>query len=311
MLNDTVNKISRLIYILNELDKGAIFLPRIANDLGVTLRTIQRDLHILEDARFPLTNIRKGTYCFVEGFSLGRASVTAREAAMLALTADIAYTLGGPFEHTYKLLHDKIIGQQVQNPFFVKVTQGQAFKDQNLVKILEKAINNRNHVVIEYENSRLSGRTISPLKIAWFDGFWYLLANGKDETILKLRLDKIQAVKPLDTTFNMSLKLEKILDDSASIWFEENREIKVRLTISSEVAKYFEKRVYFPKQKIVKTTKDGSLVIECEVGRYEEIVPTILQWIPHIIVQEPKELIDLITKKVNLFKKEQKRYGSN
>lgn len=308
MLNDTVNKISRLIYILNELDKGAIFLPRIANDLGVTLRTIQRDLHILEDARFPLTNIRKGTYCFVEGFSLGRASVTAREAAMLALTADIAYTLGGPFEHTYKLLHDKIIGQQVQNPFFVKVTQGQAFKDQNLVKILEKAINNRNHVVIEYENSRLSGRKISPLKIAWFDGFWYLLANGKDETILKLRLDKIQAVKPLDTTFNMSLKLEKILDDSASIWFEENREIKVRLTIAGEVAKYFEKRVYFPKQKIVKTTKDGSFVIECEVGRYEEIVPTILQWIPHIIVQEPKELIDLITKKVNTFKKEQKEY---
>ena len=30
MLNDTVNKISRLIYILNELDKGEIFLPRIA-----------------------------------------------------------------------------------------------------------------------------------------------------------------------------------------------------------------------------------------------------------------------------------------
>ena len=100
MLNDTVNKIGRLIYILNELDKGEIFLPSIANDLGVTLRTIQRDLHILEEARFPLTNIRKGTYCFVEGFSLGRASVTAREAAMLALTADIAYTLGGPFEYT-------------------------------------------------------------------------------------------------------------------------------------------------------------------------------------------------------------------
>lgn len=297
MLNDTVNKIGRLIYILNELDKGEIFLPRIANDLGVTLRTIQRDLHILEEARFPLTNIRKGTYCFVEGFSLGRASVTAREAAMLALTADIAYTLGGPFEYTYKLLHDKIIGQQ-QNPFFVKITHGQAFKDQNLVKVLEKAINNRNHVVIEYENSKLSGRTISPLKIAWFDGFWYLLANGKDETILKLRLDKIQAVKPLNTTFNRSPKLEKILDDSASIWFEENREIKVRLTIASEVAKYFEKRVYFPKQKIVKTAKDGSLVVECEVGRYEEIVPTILQWIPHIIVQEPKELKNLVRKKV-------------
>jgi len=311
MLNDTVNKISRLIYILNELDKGEIFLPRIANDLGVTLRTIQRDLHILEDAKFPITSIRKGRYCFVEGFSLGRASVTAREAAMLALTADIAYTLGGPFEYTYKLLHDKIIGQQVQNPFFVKVTQGQAFKDPNLVKILEKAINNQNHIVIEYENSKLSGRKISPLKIAWFDGFWYLLANGKDETILKLRLDKIQAVKPLDTTFNVPQKLEKILDDSASIWFEEKRKHKVRLIISAQVAKYFEKRDYFPQQEIVETAKDGTLTIECAVGRYEEILPTILQWMPHVLVQEPQELIDLIKTKVNAFRKDQKQYDNN
>lgn len=311
MLNDTVNKISRLIYILNELDKGAIFLPRIANDLGVTLRTIQRDLHILEDARFPLTNIRKGTYCFVEGFSLGRASVTAREAAMLALTADMAYSLGGPFTDTYRTLHDKVLGHQAESPFFIKITQGQAFKDQKLVKNLEEAISKRKHIVIEYENSKLSGRKISPLKIVWFDGFWYLLAYGKDETILKLRLDKIQDAKLSDTTFIPHAPLEKILNDSASIWFEENRKHKVRLIINAQVAKYFEKRTYFPKQEIVKTAKDGTLTIKCAVGRYEEILPTILQWMPHILVQEPKELIDLITKKVNAFKKEQKRYGNN
>ena len=308
MLNDTLNKIRRLIYILNAFDRGEVFLPKVADDLGVTLRTVQRDLHILEDAGFPFANIRKGTYCFVEGFSLGRICMTAREAAMLALTADIAYSLGGPFAKTYRTLHDKVLGHQAESPFFIKITQGQAFKDQKLVKILEEAISKRKHIVIEYENSKLSGRKISPLKIVWFDGFWYLLAYGKDETILKLRLDKIQDAKLSDTTFMSHPRLEKILDDSASIWFEENREIKVRLTIVSEVAKYFEKRVYFPKQKIVKTAKDGGLLVECEVGRYEEIVPTILQWIPHIIVQEPKELIDLITQKVNLFEKEQKKY---
>ena len=308
MLNDTLNKIRRLIYILNAFDRGEVFLPKVADDLGVTLRTVQRDLHILEDAGFPFANIRKGTYCFVEGFSLGRVCMTAREAAMLALTADIAYSLGGPFAKTYRTLHDKVLGHQAESPFFIKITQGQAFKDQKLVKILEEAISKRKHIVIEYENSKLSGRKISPLKIVWFDGFWYLLAYGKDETILKLRLDKIQDAKLSDTTFMSHPRLEKILDDSASIWFEENREIKVRLTIVSEVAKYFEKRVYFPKQKIVKTAKDGGLLVECEVGRYEEIVPTILQWIPHIIVQEPKELIDLITQKVNLFEKEQKKY---
>ena len=253
MLNDTLNKIRRLIYILNAFDRGEVFLPKVAKDLGVTLRTVQRDLHILEDAGFPFANVRKGAYCFVEGFSLGRVCMTAREAAMLALTADMAYSLGGPFTDTYRTLHDKVLGHQAESPFFIKITQGQAFKDQKLVKTLEEAISKRKHIVIEYENSKLSGRKISPLKIVWFDGFWYLLAYGKDETILKLRLDKIQDAKLSDTTFIPHAPLEKILNDSASIWFEENRKHKVRLIINAQVAKYFEKRAYFPKQEIVKT----------------------------------------------------------
>ena len=188
-----------------------------------------------------------------------------------------------------------------RNPFFIKIAKGQAFKDPQLVKILEQAVNEQRQVEINYENSPLSGRAISPLKIAWFNGFWYLLAYGKDETILKLRLDKIKGAELLGTTFARPKKLEKILQDSASVWFEENRTYKVRMTIDREVAKYFKKREYFPKQKIVKTAKDGSLTVECAVGRFEEIVPTILEWIPYIVVQEPKELKTLVADKIKQY----------
>lgn len=302
MLNDTLNKISRLMYILNEFDKGEVCLPDVAEGLGVTLRTVQRDLHILEDAGFPFANTKKGAYCFVEGFSLQRMCLTAKEAAMLALIGDIAHNLGGGFADTYKELRNKIVESR-RNPFFIKIAKGQAFKDPQLIKTLEKAINGQTKVKIEYENSPLSGRTISPLKIAWFNGFWYLLAYGKDETVLKLRLDKIKGAKLLETTFTRPQKLEKILRDSASVWFEENRKIKVRFAIDGEVSKYFKKREYFPKQKIIKTNKDGSLVLECSVGRYEEILPTVLEWIPHIVVQEPKELKTLVSEKVECYRR--------
>lgn len=297
MQNETLNKISRLMYILNEFDKGEVFLPNIADELDVTLRTVQRDLHILEDAGFPLANTKKGAYCFVEGFSLQRMRLNAKEAAMLALMGDISHSLGDGFAETYKELRNKIVESR-NNPFFIKIAKGQAFKDTQLLKTLEQAINEQQHVEISYENSSLSGRAISPLKIAWFNGFWYLLAYGKDETILKLRLDKIKGAILLETVFERPQKLEKILQDSASIWFEENRKIKVNLTVDAEVAQYFKKREYFPKQKIVKTAKDGTITLECAVGRYEEILPIILEWIPHIVVQEPKELKDLVGKKV-------------
>ena len=301
MLNETLNKISRLMCILNEFDKGEVFLPSVAEELGVTLRTVQRDIRILENAGFPFANTKKGAYCFVEGFSLQRMRLTAKEGAMLALMGDIAHGLGGGFCDTFNELRNKVIEHDAENPFFIKIAKGQAFKHPQLMKTLEQAINQRRHAVIKYENSRLSGKPISPLKIAWFNGFWYLIAYGKDELILKLRLDKIKEVKMLDTTFNRPQKLEKILKDSASIWFEENRQLKVHLHIDGEVAKYFKQREYFPKQKIIKTAHDGSVTISCAVGRYEEILPTILEWIPHIVVQEPQALKDLVTDKIKTY----------
>ena len=300
MLNDTLNKVTRLMYILNELDNGEIFLPDIASDLSVTLRTIQRDLKILEDAGFPFANTRKGAYCFVEGFSLQRMHLNAKEAAMLALIGDIAHNLGGGFADTYKKLRNKIVESR-RNPFFIKIAKGQAFKNPQLMKSLERAINEQRQIEIIYENSPISGRSISPLKIAWFNGFWYLLAYGKDETILKLRLDKIKGATLQNTTFARPKKLEKILQDSASVWFEENRTHKVRMTIDKEVARYFKQREYFPKQKIVKTAKDGTLTVECAVGRFEEVVPIILEWIPYVVVQEPKELKTLVTEKIKQY----------
>lgn len=303
MQGEILNKVRRLLYILNELDQGEIWVSAIAEDLNVTVRTVQRDLRILEDAGFPFANTKKGAYCFVEGFSLQRMRVTAREAAILALMWDVAHSLGGGFSDTFKDLRGKVMEPSRGNPFFIKIAKGQAFKDPELMKTLEEAINNRNHIVIKYENSPLSGRTISPLKIAWFNGFWYLLAYGKDETILKLRLDKIKGAKLLETVFERPQKLEKILQDSASVWFEENRTHKVRMTIDREAANYFMQREYFPKQKIVKIAKDGSLTVECAVGRFEEVLPTILEWIPHIVVQEPQELKTLVAGKINQYTK--------
>lgn len=303
MQGEILNKVRRLLYILNELDHGEIWVSAIAEDLNVTVRTVQRDLRILEDAGFPFANTKKGAYCFVEGFSLQRMRVTAREAAILALMGDVAHSLGGGFSDTFKDLRGKVMEPGRGTPFFIKIAKGQAFKDSELMKTLEEAINNRNHIVIKYENSPLSGRTISPLKIAWFNGFWYLLAYGKDETILKLRLDKIKGAKLLETVFERPQKLEKILQDSASVWFEENRTHKVRMTIDREAANYFTHREYFPKQKIVKIAKDGSLTVECAVGRFEEVLPTILEWIPYVVVQQPQELKDLVTNKINQYTK--------
>ena len=183
MLGDTLNKISRLMYILGEFDKGEVHLADIADELMVNVRTIQRDIKILESAGFPIANPSKGEYSFVEGYSLQKLQISAKEAAMLALLSNIAGSLGGSFQETYVSLRNRILQNEQESPFYIKLPKGQAFLDDRQTKLLERAIKKQEKLTIVYENSKLSGRDISPLKIAWFDGFWYLLALGKDELI--------------------------------------------------------------------------------------------------------------------------------
>ena len=68
-------RIHRLLTILNRIDSdGTVRVKDLAEDFRVTDRTIQRDIRILEDCGFPLTNgSQKGSYTFVEGFNLGRS----------------------------------------------------------------------------------------------------------------------------------------------------------------------------------------------------------------------------------------------
>lgn len=302
MLNDTLNKISRLMFILNEFDKGEVVLSKVAGDLLVTVRTVQRDIKVLESAGFPIANPCKGNYCFVEGYSLRKLQLSSREAALLALLSGIAGSLGGGFRDTYITLRNRILQNVQENPFYIKLPKGQAFLNDANSKTLERAIKRREKLKIVYEHSKLSGRDISPLKIAWFDGFWYLLALGKGDTILKLRLDKIRRLTPTGILFLRPQKIEKILEESSSVWFEHNRDKRVELLVSPEAAPYFEKKEYFPKQKILTKSAEKGLVLECFTGKYEEILPTVLAWLPHIVVVNPAELKELVIQKLDAYR---------
>ena len=301
MLSDTLNKISRLMFILNALDRGKVQLSRLAADLSVNVRTLQRDIRVLEEAGFPIANPSKGVYCLVEGYSLQKMQLSAKEAALLAILSNIVASLGGSFQETYVTLRNRVLEMAPENPFFIKIPKGQAFLNDEQNKLIERAIKKREKLEIVYEKSKLSGKNISPLKIAWFDGFWYLLALGKDDLILKLRLDKIKRLTPTGLTFRRPEKIEKILEESVSVWFEGTRHIRVELKISAQAAPYFEKKDYFPKQKKLGKTDAGEMLVECLVGKYEEIIPTVLAWMPHIIVCQPAELAACIAEKVAVY----------
>lgn len=284
------NKLTRLLYELNALDKGAIRLTDMAAETGVAVRTIQRDMNDIQEADFPLWNPDPGVYAFTEGFSLERMKLSSAEASILVLMSDMASSLGGNFGHSFTMLKNRLLAAPQDNPFFIKMNSGEMYKDTPITRTLEECVRGREWVTICYKGGKMADYLMRPLKLMWVEGFWYLLALTTDDKLLKFRLEKITSAKATNKPFKYNKNIDKILRESTNIWFEKDRPLEVTLEVSAECAKYFKRKTYFPLQKVEKELKDGRIVISCKAAKEEEILPTILHWLPHIKVISPTSL---------------------
>ena len=290
MQKEMHNKLTRLLYELNALDKGAIRLTDMAAETGVAVRTIQRDMNDIQEADFPLWNPDPGVYAFTEGFSLERMKLSSAEASILVLMSDMASSLGGNFGHSFTMLKNRLLAAPQDNPFFIKMNSGEMYKDTPITRTLEECVRGREWVTICYKGGKMADYSVRPLKLMWVEGFWYLLALTTDDKLLKFRLEKITSAKATNKPFKYNKNIDKILRESTNIWFEKDRPLEVTLEVSAECAKYFKRKTYFPLQKVEKELKDGRIVISCKAAKEEEILPTILHWLPHIKVISPTSL---------------------
>ncbi len=299
---DYDKRIFRLLSILNKLDKGyKISSRQLAEDFNVSIRTIQRDLEVLNQAGFLLTSLQKGLYKFEDGFSLSKVKITGEEACLLSFLYDIVKSLGEKFEKSYRRILKKILQEEYDSPFYVKIPQGVGLKNYPFVSELEEAIDQNQKIKIKYEKDKETKTyKICPLKIIFYGGFWYLLGQiDKKDWLNKFRVEKIKELEVLDEYFLPPSNLMAILDKSVNIWFSEKETKRVLLKVDGKVSKFFKEKVYFPNQKIKKEYKDKSLLIESRVSDYMEVIPSVLYWIPYVTVIDPKEIKRELKKMVN------------
>lgn len=292
-------KIFRLMYMLNKLDTGSKISTRdLANEFNVSPRTVQRDIQLLDIAQFPLVSIEKGQYSFQKGFSLKKMMLTHEQASLLAFLGEIAQSLGIKFEKSFREILNKVISPECDAPYYAKIPEGVKLQDYPFLKDIEQAIDDSTRVELYYlVDGKEKWFKVDPLKIAFFDGFWYLVSRvGGRDWILKLRLDRIKSLTPTKEYFEVPSTLKTMLEQSVNVWFSEKRDKKITLKIDKEVAHFFKQKKFFPLQKIKKEQKDGSLIVECKACHEMEVMSTIMHWIPYIVVIEPKKLVEEVKK---------------
>jgi predicted DNA-binding transcriptional regulator YafY len=301
-------------------------LAQLRAELGVSKRTVQRDMDALERGGFPITSEeRNGTvfWRFMEGFRVDTPlSLELTELMALYFSRGLLKPLeGSPIYEAIESAISKIgsaIPAQGHN-FLREVDSGIAvsrfgWKDysrsRDVIAALTKAI--YHHFAVEMKHAAAGkknaiDRTVDPYKLWYANGGLYLVGGDyKRDEFLVFAVERIRSVKLTNRRFPVrpDFDFDKMRESAFQmIWGEPK---KVRLRFSPSQAPYASERTWHPSQKIT-TEPDGSVVMELEVGDLWEVKRWLIGWGAEVEVIEPDELRKCIKDEAHRLIEQQRR----
>ena len=301
-IHDYDKALARYTTILSRLNNGeALSVKELADEFNVSDRTIQRDFNNRLVLLYPIYQEGK-RWRMQDGFKLEKLS-SVEDTVVLDIVEKLIEGAGSTFASKANKLLSKIKNDSM-NPIYAKLNMEDIGDKLKEIQELELSIKDKRQITCFYAIEGHSQEIeISPLKIANYDGYWYLIAlDSRNDILKKYYLKNIKQITILDETFESTKELDNLLENSISVWFNQHvAPYKVRLEISSEVAKYFIRKPISKSQIIESPHEDGSMVVSVEITDDREIIPFVKYWIPHIKVLEPMRIKDAIANDLKLY----------
>jgi len=274
----------RLAQILMRLNQGEKLDPlQLCEDFKVNLRTIQRDLNV-RFAYLPLQ--RKDKLYYLDPAFLGK--LTSRDIERFASLAGVQ----GLFPSLSDDFLRDIFDARIQTALLVKghSYENLAGKDE-LFRRIEQAIIARNRINFHYlsQGELKCYSEIEPYKLVNNKGIWYLAVKHGDK-LKTFSFTKLERVEVLESGyFEHDASIDKVLQEEEGVWLGEEKK-EVVLKVSHEVADYFKRRKLIANQIVEKELEDGGLIVSAKVGHFNQILPIVRYWIPHIRIISPEGL---------------------
>ncbi len=186
---------------------------------------------------------------------------------------------------------------EIKSPYFIHRHYENIDNKQEIIGKLETAINDKRYIEILYNKKTIKVR---PLKIAEFDGLWYLLQYyDKHNTYLKYRLLDIDAITLTKDKFELDEKMNLEISKWHNVWhMPQKQATKLTLWIDKNTTKYFYKKNLFDINTYPERVSPCSDGIEYSIyiTHPYEVLPTLMQYQPYVAVLEQEGDIDLINK---------------
>lgn len=262
-----------------------------------TPRTIQRDLILLKEAGFPLRELSRGYYQIDKTLFKNFEVFDETELALVIAIKNLVGQLGEPFQKATDNIFNKLYEDVTTSPVFIKIDDSVILDKRQFNRIV-KTIREKRQGTFQYEVFSPYEVTIEPYRVCFFDGFWYLVGKDLcDQQFKRYALDKIKDFKSLSKDFRcVPAQVDRMLKESANIWFSSEKNIEVVVEVDGSCAGYFKRRKMYPHQEVEEERADGAIVVSFKVGSLEEIMNTLKVWLPYIKILQPEELKNIVLK---------------
>lgn len=288
-------KYERIEKTLNRLQNSSATMSELADELGVSTKTIQRDF---KDILVKYGVIRAGRELLIDP-NFVDSSLSLTEKTILGILDELAKSGGSEFYHKAHILLSQA-GQQLEHPIYA-YQRHEKLEYENLVNFatLEEAIATKLQISFLFKTKNFD---VKPLKLAFFDGFWYLLAldiNSKD-TFKKFHLKSIEDIKISSIQFKIKSSIDEKLKKANSVWFQLTNPFEIKLLVDKDFVVYFDRKPLLGQSTTGKDA-DGSVEITLEITHEMEIIPLILSYIPYVRILEPQWLADEFKEKLEQY----------
>lgn len=293
-------KFDSLMIILHKLDSGErVTIQSLIDDLEVSERTVHRYLRTLQVAGYPVYfNRGKGSYLFVDGYTLGRPNLTLEESLAFALSKKLLKGLGSGMEKGLSSIEEKLSpqGAGLPNHIILKSGESSPSVDAHLAAIHQAILNYRkiglNYRALSYDGD--SVRTVDPYYLFFDSGFWYLrgFCNLR-EGLRTFALDRIKSLKILDKHFipggispeeELSTTFGNVVDGEL---------LDVVLRFDMEVRPYLLRKKWHSSQEM-RDLDDGRVELRFTIKGFEGIRDWLYRWMPNVEIVKPVELKEAV-----------------
>lgn len=303
--HDYDKAMTRLVAILKKLYDGeSLSVSELAEEFNTSTRTIQRDFNE-KLISFPIEKDGR-KWKMQDGFRLEKVA-SIEDQLVLDMLEKLSANMGSKFHGKAKNLLSKVKNKDI-SPIYANLDIEKIDEFIKEINLIEQAILNKAILTCKYRLDEQSYDIgIKPLKIANFDGFWYLVAlDSRNNTLKKYHIKSMSNIQVLEKYFTRSKKLDEALDNAINIWFNlEEEPFEVMLRIEGNTWKYFERKPISKSQRLLSINEDDdSVEISLKITHEMEIIPKIMEWIPYIKVIKPFWLKEMVKKRVREYLKQ-------